>query len=62
MASARVRFCFFDDSFDEIYAASRRCLTGTADAAENDDVSDAGNDALDDVERARRTAFILVFR
>lgn len=60
MAYLRIRFRFFDDSFDEVFADFCAGYARTADAAKNDDLSDACDDAFHYVERACRIAFILV--
>ena len=59
---SRIWICFFNDSFDEIHAASGCHNARTANAAENDDIFYAGDDALDYVERACRASSLLVFR
>lgn len=62
VSSARIRFCLLDDSLDEIYSDRCRRHARTADAAENDDVFYARNDALGYVGRAGGFVDILVFR
>ena len=58
----RIRFCLFDDSFDEVHADHTDRYARTTDAAKNDDVSDACNDVMGNVERTGGTVNLLVFR
>ena len=58
----RICVCSFDDSFDEVYADGCDRHARTTDAAEDDDLSDAGNDALDYVVGSGGFASLLVYR
>ena len=62
MAFAGIRICALDDLVDEVYATSCHRHAGAGDAAEDDDVSDAGDDVMGYVGRTVGTFVILVLR
>ena len=62
VSHSRICVCDLDGFIDEVYADGTDGDAGAANAAKDDDVSDAGDDALDYVERARRIVALLVFR
>jgi len=62
VAHTRIRIRLLDDPRDEVHADRSGCLTRAADAAEDDDLSDACDDALDYVVCACRFASLLVYR
>ena len=62
MASARIWIRILDGARDEVYPDRTRSFSRAADAAEDDDLSDARNDAVGDVDRTGRIASLLAFR
>ena len=62
VSRARIYVCRFDGAGDVVPADRRRDHAGTANAAENDDLFDARNDAVRDVGFAFRLARLLARR